>query len=104
MARQGKDSHSLLRQGPFPLAEDSDRYHQKPGKGPHLGLNGTQEILIDSTKGAEQIRLTDKAGQVVRMNAAPGRKASAQPTRREASFYGWCRWQHHHQIDKPSID
>ncbi|SMG63604.1 conserved hypothetical protein, partial [methanotrophic bacterial endosymbiont of Bathymodiolus sp.] len=36
------------------------------------GLNGTQEILIDSTKGAEQIRLTDKAGQIVRMNAAPG--------------------------------
>ena len=32
------------------------------------GLNGTQEILVDSTAAAEQIRLTDKAGQVVRMN------------------------------------
>jgi hypothetical protein len=39
------------------------------------GLNGTQEILVDSTAAAEQIRLTDKAGQVVRMNAAPGQES-----------------------------
>jgi len=41
----------------------------------HLwGLNGRQEILIDSTQGAEKVQLTDKAGQVILMNAAPGQE------------------------------
>jgi len=38
------------------------------------GLNGTQEILIDSTARNEKIRLTDKAGQVVVMDAAGGKE------------------------------
>ena len=37
----------------------------------HLwGLGGVQEIVIDSTAGAEMVRLTDKAGQVVELHAA----------------------------------
>jgi hypothetical protein len=41
----------------------------------HLwGLNGQQEVLIDSTKGSEKVQLTDKAGQVIVMNAAAGRE------------------------------
>ena len=38
------------------------------------GLNGTQEIQICSTAGKEQVRLTDKAGQVLVMSAASGRE------------------------------
>ena len=41
----------------------------------HLwGLNGQQEILIDSTKATEMVQITDKAGQVMLMDAAPGRE------------------------------
>lgn len=41
----------------------------------HLwGLNGQQELLIDSTKAAEKVQITDKAGQVLLMDAAPGRE------------------------------
>ncbi len=37
----------------------------------HLwGLGGGQEVLIDSTAGAEMIRVTDKAGQVLVLHAA----------------------------------
>ena len=40
----------------------------------HLwGLGGAQEILIDSTASAEMIRLTDKAGQVLILDAAKNR-------------------------------
>lgn len=38
------------------------------------GLNNTQEILIDSTKGMEKIQMTDRAGQVFLMNATPGQE------------------------------
>lgn len=41
----------------------------------HLwGLGGTQEIQICSTAGKEQVRLTDKAGQVFVLSSASGRE------------------------------
>ena len=36
------------------------------------GLNGLQSIVVDSAAGKENITLTDKAGQVIRMDAAQG--------------------------------
>ena len=39
----------------------------------HLwGLNGQEEILIDSTNAAEKVRITDKAGQAITMDAVAG--------------------------------
>ena len=35
-----------------------------------LGLGGEQEIVIDGTSGSEAIRITDKAGQTIVMDAA----------------------------------
>ena len=67
---QVENPHPILRQDPRPLAEDFDRHHKGREKVPLWGLCGNQEILIDSTAGAEMIRLTDKAGQVIVMNAA----------------------------------
>ena len=36
------------------------------------GLNGTQSVVVDSAAGKENITLTDKAGQVIRMDPVAG--------------------------------